>query len=199
MATKHISDLSKSPEQVLLDLINAANNSNLPLTAVTIQKDQDLASGRATAIVGSNRGSGYRGDVTVGYKQIDFDETLPLYMGEGHTFPAAGVPATIEGILNRALNINLRAGDMIVYTGAQQPNFEQGNVNFIQITASDESLIWDGQIEIEITALTVDGVPSYRVRFAPTTVGMGVMPATTAYDETGSVMLSEDGKIIVGG
>lgn len=199
MATKHISDLSKSPEQVLLDLINAANNSNLPLTAVTIQKDQDLAGGRATAIVDSNRGSGYRGGVTVSYKQIDFDETLPLYMGEGHTFPADGVPATIEGILNRALKINLVSGDLIVNSGGQTPNFAPGHINFIQITASDDSLIWDGEIEIEIASYLDGAIPMYRVRFAPMTVGMGVMPPDTAFTENGEVLLSEDGKIIVGG
>lgn len=199
MATKHVSDFSKSPEQVLLDLINSANGTNLPLSALTITKTQDLEGGRARANLSSNLRSGYRGEQEIGYKQVDLDESFPVFMGTGHVFPVAGVPATVEGILNRALNINLRADDLIVYTGAQQPNFEQGNVNFIQITASEESLIWDGQIEIEITALAVDGVPSYRVRFAPMTVGMGVMPTTTAYDEAGSVMLSEDGKIIVGG
>lgn len=198
MATKHISDLSKSQEQVLLDLINFANQTNLPLSALTITKASDGPNRTASASLASNKFSGYRGDQTVNYRQVDFDETLPVFVGSGKVIPAAGITPTVANILNAALNINLRDSDLSVFSGDQELNFSEGYVNFFQITANEDSLIWDGEIEFEITCLQVDDVPSYRVRFAPTTFGMGVMPPTTNYDEQGGVMVSEDGKIIIG-
>lgn len=198
MATKHVSDLSKSQEQVLLDLINFANNTNLPLSALTITKASDGPNRAATATLDSNLYSGYRGSQTVSYRQVDFDETLPVFVGSGKIIPAAGVTPTVVGILNAALNINLEDEDLIIYSGEQTLNFTPGHVNFFQITANEDSLIWDGQIEFEITSLMVEGVASYRIRFATTEYGMGVMPPSTNFDENGGVMVSEDGKIIIG-
>lgn len=195
----HTSDFSKSAEQILLDLINATNHSNLPLSAVSIVKGQDLPAGRSTAVASSNSGSGYRGNQTFNYAQVNVGQAFPVFTGTGKIIPAAGVPNTLHGILNAALGIQLKSEDLLAYVGASQPNFSEGNVNVIKITAADISLIWDGTVDIEIATYKVNDVLSYRVRLANSAAGYGVMPAATAYDNAGRVMLSEDGKVIVGG
>lgn len=198
MATKHVSDLRKTQEQILLDLVNAANGTNLPLSALTITKASDGANRAASASLTSKKFTGYKGSQTVSYRQIDFDETLPMFVEDGKVIPADGVTATVAGILNAALGLDMRDGDLNVFSGDQALNFTDGHVNFFQITANEDSLIWDGEIEFEIACITVDNVPSYRVRFAPIEYGMGVMPPTTNYDESGAIQVSEDGKIITG-
>lgn len=199
MATQHVSDFSKSQEQILLDLINAANGTNLPLTALTIAKKDDLPNGKATATASANRFSGYKNAQTFGYSQIDFDDAVPTFMGGGRTVIASTVNAGVKDILNAAFNIQLKELDLQLDLGGMTPDFTEGTVNIIRIVASDESLIWDGDMDIEIRTVKIDDVLSYVVRFANTRAGFGVIPFNASYTEDGDVQLSEDGKIIIGG
>lgn len=195
----HTSNFSQSAEKILLDMINSTNNSNLPMTAVSIVKGQDLPEGRSTAVASSKSGSGFRGSQTFNYAQVNVGVAFPVFTGKGKVIAAAGVTATLPGILSAALGIQLRNEDLLHYVGTGTLDFSEGVVNVIKITAADVSLIWDGTVDIEIATLKVSNVLSYRVRIGNSAAGYGVMPVTTAYSADGSVMLSEDGKIIVGG
>lgn len=194
----HVSDFSQSSEKILLDLINEANHTQIPVTALTITKKADLGD-IATVTASSNRGSGYRGNQEFTYNQVYLDRAFPRFIGEGKFVSAAGVETNLHSIINAALNLKLTDQDLTVYAGSGTLTLQEGYVNIIEITASESSLVWEGKLYIEIATLKIADALSYRVRMANTQAGLGVLPPTTHAGESDTVLVSEDGKVILGG
>ena len=120
MAEKHISDFTKSPQQIVLDLINYDNTSNLTLELVSLGLPNvtvDNANDRNTEIVVSSvEGGGYKGEVTVEYNRLQIQDFVPIMVeGGALSFPVGDALRFSDMIpeINVALGINLTEADYV--------------------------------------------------------------------------------------
>lgn len=147
-----MSDFTKAPKQVLIDLINKDNNTSLT--------DQLISFGLPTAATGTNPtrntdltisaipGSGYRGSVDLKYNRVqlnDFvgDKDLTFILGDATKL------SDLIGEINALLTINLTEDD---YQDVTLPAF-QGTANEtheVQLVASSDSIVYLGSLTIKI-------------------------------------------------
>lgn len=161
-----MSDLTKIPKQVMLDLINADNGSALT--------DALLDFGLPTAATGqtparnteltvtAKAGSGYTGSVVVTYNRLNLNTGILVPSGKDATF-VKGDAVKISDIvpeLNALLNINLTADD---YVDGDLPSFVGGIPNEtldVSVVAKADSLCYIGSLvfhmkseEIELSSV----------------------------------------------
>lgn len=165
-------DFTKDPDQVLLDQINHDNASSLTLALISF--------GLPTAATGSNpnpdtnitvssqAGSGYSGDVTVGYNRVDLS-TIP---GSRNTIYSIGNAANVSDMIpevNTAYQINLTSAD---YTDAPLPTFTGGIPNEshpFQIAATADSVVYEGVMTLTVKS---DDIPLSSVITLATLTGL---------------------------
>lgn len=151
-----MSDLTKAPKAIVLDLINTDNSLALTealvsfgLPTVTAGETPDK---NTTLTVSSVPGSGYTGDVVVEYNRVAM-ATIPVISGKSADFQL-GDALKISDIIpeiNALYNINLDVtdyvdGDLPVFTGTLNEEHE------VQLVAAADSLIYIGSLTFTLKA-----------------------------------------------
>lgn len=156
----HVSDFTKAPDQIVVDLINHSNpgaaltpallNFGIPTLATgeTPPRNSEL---ELTAAVGS----GYKGAVSVQYDRLNLQgfvaagATLELPIGNATRF------SDLIPEINAALGINLTAND---YNDGDLPEFE-GTPNEVQeatLIVNADSLVYLGSLVINLIAEDIE-------------------------------------------
>lgn len=147
----HVSNYLQAPAQVLLDLINADNTTNLPLSAVSFGAPTAVdpeATGLITNVTASaTLGSGYSGSQTFTYNRVGLEfmnvNEPDLVIETEETSIHALIP-----YLNTTFGIQLTADDIEDgVVPAQQPDVNQP----LTITAKAGSLVWAGSVVLQLT------------------------------------------------
>lgn len=162
MAEKHISDFTKSPEQIVLDLINHDNASILTLELVSLGLPNvtvDNANDRNTEIVVSSvEGGGYKGEVTVEYNRLQIQDFVPIMVEGGALSLPVGDALRFSDMIpeiNLALGINLTEADYVdgdIGEWAGTPN----EVKEIVIPMSADSLVYIGSLTLSLEAEDIE-------------------------------------------
>ena len=153
-----VSDFTKDPKQIVLDLINNDNTSSLTLDLLdfglpTVTTGASPARD-TTLTLTAKTGSGYTGSQTVLYNRVDL-ATIP---GARSTVFQKGDATQISQLIpeiNTAYSINLTAADYVdgalpTFTGA--PN-EQHD---FQVVASEDSYVYKNSVTLTVKA---DDIP----------------------------------------
>jgi len=155
------SDYTKSPEQILIDLINNDNAGAFPMTTALIEfapatENTDAEATRDSIVVATAKaGSGYKGSQTFHYNRVDLANvpgTRPVAFQKGD---ATLVSELVEEI-NLAFGINLTAAD---YIDVELPVFagdEPHETGQVVLTAKEGSLVWIGSLTLTINANDIE-------------------------------------------
>lgn len=150
----HVSDFSKLPKQVLLDLINEHNGTNLPETAVQFGTPaltgRDAIQTRIT--VSATPRSGYKGSVEFTYNRVNLS-----FMGTNEPdlvieTNEVNMHAMIS-FLNTTFGINLTVDDI---EDSEIPPQEPDVNSFVPIIAKSGSLVWAGHHDLTFTLPLVE-------------------------------------------
>lgn len=151
-----MSDLTKLPKQVMIDLINTDNGSSLTDTLLDFGLPT-AATGQSPArntelTVSAKAGSGYTGSVVVTYNRLGLTTDILTPSGKDATF-IAGDALKIKDIipeLNALLNINLTDDD---YIDGDLPTFVGGIPNEtldVVVVANANSLCYTGSLTFHL-------------------------------------------------
>lgn len=151
----HVSNFLQAGEQILLDLINADNAKELPLSAVSFGAPTVVEGGAAEATsvtMSANTGSGYKGSQTFTYNRVP----LSFMNVNEPDLVVETVEETIHALipfLNSTFGIQLTEADIV--DGPIAP--QQPDVNStITITAAPGSLVFVGSVDLVSTLPLVD-------------------------------------------
>lgn len=150
-------DLSKLPEQILVDMINQDNGLNLTpeILSFGLPAPSVVVPGRNTVVtVSAQPGTRVSGEVALHYSRLPLDSTAA---GKNHIFKAEGA-TTIDQLIpaiNARFGINLQSSE---YQNAQLPVFD-GIVGHEQIpfalSASPHSLVFTGTLVLVLNFMVV--------------------------------------------
>lgn len=152
----HVSNFLQAGEQILLDLINADNAKELPLTAVSFAAPAavggEAAAEATSVVVSANSGSGYKGSQTFTYNRVP----MSFMNANEPDLVVETVEETIHALipfLNSTFGIQLTEADIVDGPiAAQEPNVNA----VITITATPESLVFVGSVDLVSTLPLVD-------------------------------------------
>jgi hypothetical protein len=175
MMAKHISDFSKLPQEIIFDLINEQNGTALDNTMVELGLPTVTTTAGALyntdMTVTSLPGSGYTGQVILGYNRLDvqgflFGETLTLGIGDAENF------ADLIPEINLKLRTNITADDYIDGSIVTQAGPWEGLPNEtkqITIQMNPDSPVFIGSLTLSLTA---DDIPLSSVITKPVMEGL---------------------------
>ncbi len=160
-----MSDLTKAPVQIILDMINEANTgASLTSADVSFGLPTDISAGnpqRNTQLaVESVDGGGYGGTVNIRYNRIAMADILTAGAGSGRTNSfLRGAHTLISHLMadfNSRFNTNMIAGED--YTDGPLPTFEElpGEQHTFTVTALADSLVYIGSMQLIVRMDTVD-------------------------------------------
>lgn len=150
-------DLSKLPEQILVDMINQDNGLNLTpdILSFGLPTPSRTLDGRNTMVtVSAQPGTRVSGEVALHYSRLPLDSTA---VGKNHVFKADGALTVAQLIpaINERFGINLQSSE---YQNAQLPAFD-GIVGHEQmpfaLNASLHSLVFIGSVTLVLSFLVV--------------------------------------------
>lgn len=112
----HITDFTKTEDQIVLDLINHDNESNLSLLQVTI--GQPLASvdpARVAAQIVAIPNSGYKDQVEISYRRINLADYVAQAHPAGIVFQQGSATTLVEMLpeINTALGTNIPSSSIV--------------------------------------------------------------------------------------
>jgi hypothetical protein len=150
-------DLSKLPEQILVDMINQDNGLNLTtdIVSFSLPTPASSVSGRNTKVVVSAKpGTRVSGEVPLYYSRLPLDSTAA---GKNHVFKVEGALTMAQLIpaINERFGINLQSSE---YQNAQLPVFDQiaGHEQMpFALNASPHSLVFIGSVVLMLSYLVV--------------------------------------------
>lgn len=154
---QHVSNFLQSGAQIVLDLINADNAKELPLSAVTfdapVRMDPEDVENVATSVtIRATTGSGYKGEQTFNYDRVPMsfmNVNEPDLIIETHEL---SVHALIP-FLNTTFGIQLTTDDIVdAPVPVQQPDVN----TTLTITAAEGSLVFAGSVDLTLTLPLVD-------------------------------------------
>lgn len=153
-----MSDLTKLPRAIILDLINADNEGLELLESEVTFADPEVEVGeRNTSVLLTAAPSGrFSGTRTIYYNRLDLDEDI-VSTGDA-VFEKTGAIESIADLLdaiNSRFNLNLTLDEVSTTTF---PEFEDtpGESHTVTITALATSLVYIGEVEVTLTIATVD-------------------------------------------
>lgn len=151
----YVSDFTKHPNEVVVDLINDANTTTLPYNVLTFGLPTQSANGstlNTDISVGFVEGSGYSGNVVVQYDRLniqgfvtpeDFPTGLSILVEEA-TMISHLIPK-----INTALGINLTSADYIEGALPQWAGLPN-EVLTTTVNAASGSLVFIGGLTFEL-------------------------------------------------
>ncbi len=154
--TLHVSDFTKAPDQIVLDLINHDNQggrypSNLTLELVEFGPAllSGLPEANTELEVTALPGSGYKGSQVVAYNRLNIQDFVPIMVGNELRLPAGDAEnfSDLIGEINVALNINLTEKDYVdgpIGEWLGTPNETQT----ITIPMSADSYVYIGSLQV---------------------------------------------------
>jgi hypothetical protein len=152
MATSNVSILTKASQDLVIDLINSANNTtltgvNILITNPTTVTDASVPNANTKATVTSVKGGGYIGQVDIEYARLDIGklfEKISVNLDLGNTVPSK--PADLLGVLNAKYGLNIATTEVkdgtINTSGAQPWN--------ATIQIADASVAYTGSLSVTI-------------------------------------------------
>lgn len=146
-----VTDFTKAPEQILLDLINNDNTSALTTAQVTLGTPSTSGGAENTSVtLTAVAGSGYSGSQTVTYNRVDI-ATVP---GSRPTEFPVGSATKISDMLpqiNAQYQINLTAADIV---DATLPTFDgtPNEVKTFELVMAAGALVYLNQVTLSIHA-----------------------------------------------
>lgn len=153
-----MSDLTKTPVQIILDMINEDNASGLTSADVSFGSPQDISadnSDRNTELTVNGVG-GYSGSVDVRYNRISFDDLAqylpPSFPKNDYTM----LSDIVDNHFNALFGVNLQAG--VDYVDVELPAFDNtpGESKSVVMTAVADSLVYIGSMSLTVNIDTVD-------------------------------------------
>lgn len=111
----HISDFTKEDDQIVLDLVNHDNETNLSLEQVTLAASASDGVGHTTLTVNAVPGSGYSGSHQVEYDKINIQAFVDVMVPDGLVVQQ-GNAVNISDLLpdiNTALGTNIAAPTIV--------------------------------------------------------------------------------------
>lgn len=183
---KHISDFSKLPQEIIFDLINEQNGTALNNTLVELGLPTVTTTAGAPyntdMTVTALEGSGYSGQVILGYNRLDvqgflFGETLTLGLGNAETFKDLIVE------INLKLRINLTEDDYVDGNIVEQAGEWEGlpkETKQITIQMNPDSPVFIGSLTLTVAA---EDIPLGQVITKPVMEGLNY-PAPPVVDPT---------------
>lgn len=155
-----MSDLTKAPDQIVLDLINTDNSTSLTLGLVdfglpTVTAGENPAK-NTTLTVTAKAGSGYTGSQVVEYNRVSLD-TIPVIAAKPATYQlgdATKIADLIEEI-NAMYGIKMVPAD---YVDGDLPTFEglPNEEHTVQLVAAADSLIYIGSLVLTLKAADIE-------------------------------------------
>lgn len=170
-----VSDFSKTPSEIILDLINQVNSSNLTDALVTLGIPTVTTTSGATwntdLTVTSKTGSGYSGSVVVNYNRLDVQGFL---FGNALSIPLGDKLKLSDCIpeINAALHVNITADDYIDATITDTAGAWEGTPNetkTIVMQMNPDSLVFIGTLTFTIHS---NDIPLGSVITTPTLTGL---------------------------
>lgn len=151
----HVSDFTQSGDKIVLDLVNADNNSFFTLSTVSVARGSAApVTKNSTALLTSLAGSGYSGDVHVEYDRLALQSFVDIFYPAGLTVQLGDATdfADLLEEVNTALGTNLVL-DTDVATQAI-PVWEgiPNETHLLTVPVLASSLVYTGQMQF-----TLDG------------------------------------------
>jgi hypothetical protein len=179
MMAKHISDFSKLPQEIVFDLINEQNGTAFNNTLVELGLPTVTTTAGATyntdMTVTAIEGSGYSGQVILGYNRLDvqgflFGETLVLPIGNAENF------SDLMAEINLKLRTNITADDYIdgniVATSGEWEGLPN-ETKLITIQMNPDSPVFIGSLTLTLHA---EDIPLGQVITLPVMDGLNYPP-----------------------
>ena len=165
MSNRHISDYSKLPLDIVLDLINHDNGTSLSTSKITLGVPVVVENKRVSIEVTAITGSGYRGSQTLHYNRVPLSALTDLE--ETQTTVIADVTSYQEIIqkFNEKYGVNLTIDDVTV-DGLELDDVTyiqaQGPVVDLLISAKEGNFVWQGTTTFKLRSsvmLLSDALP----------------------------------------
>jgi hypothetical protein len=150
MAT-HVSDFTKQPEEILVDLINADNGTAFSVTQLYFGLPRVLPVGEnrnTTLDIFANEGSGYAGAVNVRYNRV----SLSVVPGNRSRNFDVGNALSLRDLVAR---INERYGIRLTqrdYVNVAIPVMQPGERTAITLQAGADSLVYQGNTVLTLVS-----------------------------------------------
>lgn len=165
MSTRHISDYSKLPLDIVYDLINHDNNTSLTVEQFVLGAPEVVEDNLTSVVATAVRGSGYRGTQQFRYRRVPLKALTDLETG-GQTTVIADC-ASYRDVLDRfneKYGVNIGIDDVTFDGNDADASYEQpeGPVVEITITAKTDHLVWFGDTVFKLrstVALLSDALP----------------------------------------
>lgn len=151
MSERHVSNFLQTNDQILLDLINHDNGTELPLTAITfgtpVAQEGDETGLITNVTASATVGSGYSGSQDFVYNRVPLS-----FMNDNE--PDFVIETDVSSIhelipmLNSTFGIQLTEADIVDGVVEEQ---EPDVMKEITIQAAQDSLVWTGQVTLAIT------------------------------------------------
>lgn len=146
-----VSDFTKLPVEILIDLINFSNGTALPPDMLTFGEPTELTVGaHNTTVVGTAKpGAYYTGSVTLTYNRVDL-ETIPGVRSTTFEIGNATTIADLVEKINAAYQLNLQPEDFV---DAELPTLSDPVSNQempFDLVAGPKSLIYRNKVTLNV-------------------------------------------------
>lgn len=192
----------KSQESILLEAVGTLNQKNLigKLTVVSHAINDTARPGDRKATLMAVEGAA-TGSVDVFFDRLDIAEVLAVRNAPAIVLRGNNIPvAEIARILREEMRININVVD--VTTGNEEVITAQEGTQSIAVPISNESLLFEGEIQLVIlpqledqdgfTLVNTPGVPLFETDHLET------MPLQPVGEPLGAIELKAPGEILVG-
>ena len=153
----HVSDFTKPQKEIIVDLINFSNTSNIAAAAIELGSPVVVEDRQVQVNVTHVPGSGYGGSVEVFYDRLDIQAFCDVVLPGGLTLPEgeAETLADFLPLINAALGINLSAADIV-----DQPiegwSGQPGSFLDMNMVVAANSLVYFGALALRIDDSDID-------------------------------------------
>lgn len=153
-----VTDFTKTPAAILLDLINQSNGTSIPAPALTFGLPTAATGGSPTRdtdiTVTAVNGSGYKGNRALHYNRVD----LAVVPGSRGATIVKGDATKVSDLLadiNALWGVNIGASDIV---DADLPAFAgtANETHDVQLVASADALVFRGSVTITVKGDDLD-------------------------------------------
>lgn len=148
----HVSDFTKPQKEIIVDLINFSNNSNIAASAIELSNAVSVEDRQVQVNITPVPGSGYGGEVDVFYDRLAIQEFSDIYLPDGYVLLPHGEAETLVDLLpqiNAQLGINLLPTDVIDKPIEGWPG-TPGSFLDIDLDMQPDSLVYFGGLALKL-------------------------------------------------
>lgn len=195
---RHVSDYSKNSLQLILDLINHDNGTNLTSEQVELINLVPTPESKEVQVtVNAKRGGGYRGSQDMHYNRVYLTEIPDANTGVGFEFDLTK-QSDVLTFLNVGFGVNVGPEDVFVndndLTQVDPPVEQEFDVDQIfTLRAKTSSLVWMGQLQFTLTKVRTDLAEIWTVTNLDGLYAPFIWPEVMFTDTDGDLRQRPDG------